>query len=352
MQFRNAESQIHTVCLLVLTGAVLMYLTYWLRPVLTPFVVALIVVSAVNPILRWLEVNLGVNRLVAVFITFLIGAFSLLALTYALWHSAAELARHSDQYLVRIGDLMDRGRELVRLENSVIHPDAVANDRQQLRSAEQFLDTTLRAGVILISASLLSLISTSVIVLIYVLFLLLGSGGKKRLPSPWNEVNSQVRSYIRLKTLISLATGALFGLVLALFGVPMAVTFGVLAFLLNFIPNIGPMLATLLPVPLIVLDPNATVGWMVLVIASASAVQLISGNWIEPNLMGKSSDLHPVTVLLALMFWGVMWGIVGMFLATPITAGLKIVLERFPSTRMIARLMAGHWEDQPRLGVR
>jgi AI-2 transport protein TqsA len=62
--------------------------------------------------------------------------------------------------------------------------------------------------------------------------------------------------------------------------------------------------------------------------------------------MGNSSDLHPVTMLLALMFWGMMWGVIGMFLATPITAAVKIVLERIDQTRPIASLMAGRFGDK------
>ena len=70
-------------------------------------------------------------------------------------------------------------------------------------------------------------------------------------------------------------------------------------------------------------------------------IQLISGNLIEPRIMGESANLHPVTILLALMFWGTIWGIVGMFLATPITAVIRIGLERIPFTQSLAMLMAG-----------
>ena len=78
-------------------------------------------------------------------------------------------------------------------------------------------------------------------------------------------------------------------------------------------------------------------------IAVTSSIQVISGNVIEPQLMGDSSDLHPVVILLGLMFWGMMWGITGMFLATPIVAGIKIVLSRFEATRAISEIMAGRW---------
>ena len=157
------------------------------------------------------------------------------------------------------------------------------------------------------------------------------------------EINKQVRTYLSLKTVISIFTGFAFGLALHLFGVPMAFTFGVLAFLLNFVPNVGPIAASLLPVPLIVFAPDATILWMASVLVAINVIQLISGNVVEPKLMGESSDLHPVTILLALMFWGVMWGVIGMFLATPITAAIRIVLERLEQTRPIALLMAGRY---------
>ena len=71
------------------------------------------------------------------------------------------------------------------------------------------------------------------------------------------------------------------------------------------------------------------------------AVQMTIGNIIEPLIMGEGLDLHPVTILLALVFWGLIWGVVGMFLATPITAVFRIVLDRFETTRPIAGLLAG-----------
>lgn len=121
----------------------------------------------------------------------------------------------------------------------------------------------------------------------------------------------------------------------------MAFTVGVLALLLNSVPNIGPIVASLLPVPLILLQPDASLAWMVLVIVLTGIIQLVSGNVIEPKLMGNSPDLHPVTVLVALMLWGMVWGVVGMFLATPITAAVKILFSKIEASRPIAELLAG-----------
>ena len=124
----------------------------------------------------------------------------------------------------------------------------------------------------------------------------------------------------------------------------MALTFGLLAFLLNYIPNVGPLIAMVLPLPLIVLHPEATWLGIILVIAITSAVQFVSGNIIEPQVMGDSTDLHPIVILLALMFWGMLWGIIGMFLAIPVTSGLKLVLQKMEATKQLASIMAGRWE--------
>ncbi|MEE8452823.1 MAG: AI-2E family transporter [Thermoguttaceae bacterium] len=80
----------------------------------------------------------------------------------------------------------------------------------------------------------------------------------------------------------------------------------------------------------------------VAVVGIPGMVQMIIGNVIEPKLLGKGLELHPVTVLLALTFWGLLWGIVGMVLAVPITATIRIVLMRFATTKPIGDLLAGH----------
>ena len=170
--------------------------------------------------------------------------------------------------------------------------------------ASDFVDVFVRDGIGVISQALFSLVSTSVVVLIYVFFLLIGTPSDSHNSSTVREIDFQIRSYLSLKTVISIFTGIAFGVTLHMFGVPMAFTFGVLAFLLNFVPNIGPIVASLLPVPLIILSPDGSLLWMIAAISVTCAIQVISGNLIEPKIMGNSPDLHPVTILVALM-WGV-----------------------------------------------
>ena len=248
----------------------------------------------------------------------------------------------TDRGLGGMDDTGSTGAEQYPSRPDSFSSDRLADEPTTGQYNSEFIDSIIRQGISVVSQSLISMVSTSAVVLIYVFFLLIGTPTGHH-SETFREVDLQIRSYLALKTIISIFTGGAFGLALQLFGVPMSFTFGVMAFLLNFVPNVGPLVASLLPIPLIVLDPSGSLLWMVTTITVICTIQLVSGNFIEPKIMGDSSDLHPVTILLALMFWGMMWGIIGMFLATPITAAMKIVLERIDQTRPIAGWMAGRW---------
>ena len=360
-QTTKDDSRYQTVSLMVLTVVAATFSIYWLRPVLVPLVVALIVVSGVSPILKTLERRLGVSRIIAAGLTFLAGVGLLIVFGISNWTSVVDLNQNAPEYRNRVAEIVnwvelriDSVGEYFEEQTSGYLPQAAIEDEpaevpkavtidKPGSDPSEFVDAFLREGISIVSQEFIGLVSTIVVVLIYVFFLLIGTPATPNTSLTVREIDQQIRAYLALKTIISIFTGLAFGMALRLFGVPMAFTFGVLAFLLNFVPNVGPLVASVLPIPLILLSPDGSIGWMLAAIATTSAIQGISGNVVEPKLMGNSSDLHPVTILVALMFWGMMWGLIGMFLATPLTAALKIVLQRLDSTRPIADLMAGRF---------
>ncbi|MCO6045106.1 AI-2E family transporter [Aeoliella sp. ICT_H6.2] len=209
-------------------------------------------------------------------------------------------------------------------------------------------------SVILVGVNeLLAVLSSGLLVMIFLFFMLLG-GSQVQLPENniWRDVDAHVRKYIVAKTGISLVTGFVFGAVLWMFGVPLAFVLGMLAFLLNFIPNLGPIIASILPVPLVWVLVEAT--WAgeegahmglvkaIVVITLAAVVQFLSGNVFEPKIMGNQFHLHPIAILLSLMFWYMIWGMVGAFLAVPITSASKIIFAELDSTRLAADLLEGN----------
>ncbi len=195
--------------------------------------------------------------------------------------------------------------------------------------------------------TILGLISSMLFVIIFVLFLLLGRNPYTTHSQIYSDVVHKIRKYVGIKILISAVTGVLVWMTMAILGLKLAGVFGVLAFLLNFIPSIGSIVVTFLPVPIAVVQFQSSPWLIVLVVAIPGAIQNLLGNIIEPKLQGEGLNLHPVTILLALSFWGLLWGIVGMFLAAPITAAIRIVLMQFDMLRPVAKLLAGDFTESP-----
>jgi AI-2 transport protein TqsA len=182
--------------------------------------------------------------------------------------------------------------------------------------------------------------STFTFMLIFVLFLLAGRKPAGVAGGAYAEVESNIRRYLATKTALSAITGILVTMILAYLGLELAIVFGVLTFILNFIPSVGSIIATLLPLPVAYAQFES--GWMLLwVLLLPGSVQMLIGNVIEPRIMGEGLDLHPITILFALTFWGLLWGPMGAILAVPITAILRIAMARFQSLRPVAELMAG-----------
>jgi len=189
--------------------------------------------------------------------------------------------------------------------------------------------------------TIFGLTSGVLFVSVFVIFLLAGRNPYAEHSQVYRDIVQKIRRYVGTKFVVSAVTGVLIWASLSVIGMQLAGVFGVLAFLLNFIPSIGSIIATLLPIPIAVVEFHQTPWLIVLVIVIPTIIQNVIGNFIEPKLMGEGLDLHPVTILLALSFWGLLWGVVGMLLAAPIMAALRIVLMQFDTLRPVANLLAG-----------
>ena len=178
-----------------------------------------------------------------------------------------------------------------------------------------------------------------VLVVIIALFLLAGSSDQKK-TGTWDNINKQVKKYIFAKFITSLSTGVLTGIIYWFLGLDLALIFGTLTFLLNFIPTLGSVIAVLLPLPVAFLQFDAPI-MIVLIIILPAIVHIIIGNIIEPKIFGQAFNLHPVTIIVALISWGLVWGITGMLLAVPLTAIIKMLFEQSDTTKPIALLLSG-----------
>lgn len=160
------------------------------------------------------------------------------------------------------------------------------------------------------------------------------SGGS-RVPITLSHIDKNLRRYLGVKAFVSFLAASLEMIILLLFGVKFAVIWGLMTFVLNFIPSIGAILATLLPTLFALAqfsDPLMSL-WVFIAIAS---VHMTVGNILDPTLMGETLNLSLLVVFVSLFFWGWLWGAVGVLLAVPMTATIKIILQNVPSTARFA----------------
>ena len=178
------------------------------------------------------------------------------------------------------------------------------------------------------------------LVLIFLIFLLLGERtGRARHPVVL-EVRNKISSFVAVKTLGSFIIAIVIAVLLASLGIEMVFLFAAITFAANYIPQVGSLISLLLPVPVIMLRHGAGVELVTFLLLSI-VLQFLSGSFIETKLMGERLDLHPVTILVFLIFWGLVWGVAGMFVAVPITFVLKWALSQHALTFSFSEILAG-----------
>ncbi|MBU2098895.1 MAG: AI-2E family transporter [Gammaproteobacteria bacterium] len=224
-----------------------------------------------------------------------------------------------------------------------------------LQSISQWFDIT--SMLTTMAFTFTGLATDSILIFIYTLFLLWEQGNfnskltaligdpvqERAVRKIINKVRSDIQRYISIKMLTSSATGILSYLVLRLLNVDFPEIWGIFIFMLNFIPTVGSIIATLMPATVALAQSTTDgVSLALAVLVFIGALQVTIGNIIEPRLMGSSLNLSPVVILFNLALWGTMWGIVGMFLCVPFLIITTIVLSHFPRTRPIAILLSSN----------
>ena len=164
-----------------------------------------------------------------------------------------------------------------------------------------------------------------------------------KLNATLSKIEWSIARYLGIKTIVSLLTGILSFIILKIVGVHYAVFWAFLITLLNFIPTVGSLIATIFPATYCLLQFGDVYPFL-LVLILVGAIQIIIGNILEPRLMGNSLNISSLATLIALSIWGSIWGITGMFLSVPISVILIIILSQFPKTKPIAIMLSDKGE--------
>jgi predicted PurR-regulated permease PerM len=154
-----------------------------------------------------------------------------------------------------------------------------------------------------------------------------------------NSIENQVQHYLLIKTFVSILTAIISGVILYIGGFDFVLFSALLIFVLNYIPNFGSIVATTFPVIIGLINDGFSLK-VALVAAGLIMTQMIIGNIIEPRITGRNLNISPIVILLSLIFWGYVWGIIGMMLAVPLTSAIKIIFSQIEGLKPIASMIS------------
>ena len=221
--------------------------------------------------------------------------------------------------------------------------------------------SVLQPAKIIAALSLVpGLIGSFILILLFMLFILASHGqfmekierafppsDSFHLKKMIENIDSRVRTFLLTTLIINTAAGVTMTIVLMLFGVDLALLWGMLTFLLMFIPSIGSIFAITMPLLVAFLQFD-TLGTPIILAVIVIISQLLIGSYITPLVMGSSLNLSPLLILVSIIFWGWVWGPLGMVLAVPITSAITIIFENIPALVPLATVMSSGQERKKR----
>ena len=329
MREKSTDAAIALFTRVVLSAVLISFALYWLRPLLVPLMLAMALSIGLMPLVAWL-CRRSIPRGAAIGLSVLLGVGVLVGTGVLVTVSIAQMAEKAPAYEKKLTGIVDTTVSTVRGWGVDVgsHPVEAVRDDFPLK---EWLQGAARGTA--------SFLGTALLVLVFMIYLLAGRDPNDEPEGVRGRIQARVQRYLIAKSLLSLVIGASTALVVWVLGGPMPLVFGVLAFLLDLVPQIGSMLAGLLPVAAMLLTPGVEL-WQVGVAAGLLVViHMLSGNYVEPKVVGDALKLRPIVVLLALIFWGMLWGPVGALLAAPLTGVLKILLEEVEPLRPLARVL-------------
>lgn len=322
-------------------------------PLMVPLVTAVFITVVSMPAVRWLMAR-RVPRGIAIMLAVLLDLAVLFGLGGLVGGSLNEFYNRVPYYQTHLSELVLRYAEWVDHHGLQVDSARIGDAVDQAQVMTVVADLFQRVS---------ALVSKALLVALLVLFMLFEAGPWRMkmvyvLHSPTQDLPRfanaarELQTYLLVKTGLSVVTGALCGAWVAICGVDFALLWGLLAFLLNYIPTLGMFIATIPPVAVALIQFGP--GGALLVLAGYLVINFTLGNFVEPRIMGRALGLSPLVVFLSMVFWGWLWGPVGALLAVPLTMMIKILAANTEDLRWAAVLLGSEewfaekrreWED-------
>lgn len=335
------------------TFMAIVLMLYVLKPVIVPLIFSIILSIMVYPLVIFLERKLHYNRLMSTIFVILLLIILSCALVAFIGYQIKDVLSKMDVYVARLSELYQEilnfcGRNLGIDKKQILSQKSLKMETILKNSTMRFEDFVTFSG---------TLISNLMLIPIYIFFLLLYrkffiAFVHKAFPKKDNEYLNIIlkkiyaiqQNYLIGLTIVMGICGVLNSIGLLLLGIENAVFYGFLGAFLLLVPYIGIIVGSLIPA-FVALATKDSVWYSVGVIGVFSFVQVLEGNWITPKITGSKVNLNAFISILSLVLFSLLWGLVGMVLALPVTATLKIIFDQIPSLKPYGFVM-GEPEDE------
>lgn len=342
--FNKKQNNFVNISFTIITAVLIFYVLAAGKAFIIPFVVALLLSFAI----------IGLSNFYKRFKLPAFISFPLSIVTYGLlfWLVGKIIESNFDDFIRLAPEYQNTVLSIVDGYSdrffTLLHIDKPESFAQLLQSVNvSALFENIASGIVSISGNL-------GIIFFYTLFILLeyrylrtkidlmiaDTSMKKKTFEVLDQIKSDVKSYFVIKASVSFFVGLFSYGIMMIFGLEFAIFFAFIIFLLNFIPNIGSIIAVMFPVLFSLVQFDANLYQSSIFLALMISVQVLMGNFVEPKFVGNKLNLSPLVIILSLVFWGSLWGVVGMLLSVPIMVIINIILAAIPTTRPIAILFS------------
>ena len=323
---------INTVCLMILAASAATWVLIYTRTMLMPFVIAVFIYMVASTLAGWMKQKWNVPYGLGLGIS---GTAFLAVITAAVLFISGSIETFvagADIYSERLNDTLDWLLSHSQKYGVNLNAQFVADTVAKLP-----VFTMVKS----VGSTVVSILTNLMLIILFVIFLFMGKASENK-PALVSSIQKQISFYLLIKIFVSLLAAVFTWIVLASVKTELAPMLAVLTFILNFIPNIGPFISTLMPVPVLFLQYGFD--WhIVLALVLLTTIHFIIGNVLETKWLGKGMDLDPIVVIACLIFWALVWGIMGALLAVPMTAIIKMVFEQYETTKPLANILGGKY---------
>ena len=339
------------ILLLIIALAVVAYILKTLKSIFIPLIFSIFLLFLFAPLINYLKKH-KVPMVLILLITLVIIAVFLGLVILLIYAASNSLINGLPRYEDKFNELISKGTEYLQnlASNWNINTEniSIANIAQILSSGiisiPQFLSNTVN--------TLVSIIQNIFLIIFFLIFLLLeieklplrlrkatSKLSKEQTLDILQNIEKQIQNYLTIRTLVNLSAALLCMLWMLIFGVDFILVCGILLFVLDFIPDVGSVISSAIPILIYLMQSGFSFLWLIFALLIV-ATQMLIGNIIEPKLQGVQLNLTPIMVLVSLIFWGWLWGIVGMLICVPLTSAINIILKQVAPNNFISTLIS------------